>query len=95
MNPAVMDPSHMPRKNLHTKSPAKLVQAAWQIREMAQTRTLRLDTGLVTDSVAAWIRRLPHPSSDGEPLESKVLREFKDEVTDVKYRSEPIVLIGR
>ena len=56
---------------------------------MAQTRILRLGTGLVMDSVAACIRRLPHPSSNGEPLEGKVLRVFKDEVTDVKYRSEP------
>ena len=47
MNPAVMEPSHMPRKNLHTKSSAKLVQAAWQIREMAQTKILRLGKGLV------------------------------------------------
>lgn len=43
----------------------------------------------VMDSVAGWIRCLPHPSSNGEPLEGKVLRVFKDKVTDVKYGSEP------
>jgi len=47
MNPAVMEPSHMPKMSLHTKSSAKLVQAAWQIKEMAQMKMLRLDIGLV------------------------------------------------
>lgn len=89
MNPAVMEPSHTPKTNLHTNSPAKLVQAAWQVREMAQTKMLTLCTASVMDGVAAGIGRSPHPSSDGEPLQGKVLRVFKDEVADVKYRAEP------
>lgn len=43
MNPAVMEPSHMPRKSLHTKSSVKLVQAAWHANEMPQTKIFRLN----------------------------------------------------
>ena len=44
MNPAVMEPSHMPSTNLHTKSPVKLVQAAWETNAMPQMRMFRLGT---------------------------------------------------
>lgn len=87
--PAVMEPSHIPRRSLHTKSPEKLLQAAWDIRAMAQTKILRLGIMLVVDGLVAWTRCSPHPFANGEPLEGKVLGVFKDQITDVEYRSEP------
>lgn len=70
MNPAVIDPSHMPKNNLHTKRPAKLVHAAWQVSAIAQTRMLRLGAGsAVGTGIGSWMRDSPHPSSDGESLE--------------------------
>ena len=36
--------------------------------------------------------KIPHPFSDGESLKSKVLRVFEEEVAEVEYRPEPVVL---
>jgi hypothetical protein len=41
-NPAVMDPSHMPRMRRTANKPAKFLQAAWQQRATAQIDILRL-----------------------------------------------------
>lgn len=42
MNPAVMEPSHMPKKMRTTKRPAKLWQAAWAHRATAQIDIFKL-----------------------------------------------------
>lgn len=42
MKPAVIDPSHMPRINLTTKSPAKFLHAAWEHNATAHTNMLKL-----------------------------------------------------
>jgi hypothetical protein len=44
-NPAVIDPSHIPRMRRTTNKPAKFLQAAWEQRATAQIDILKLEGG--------------------------------------------------
>ena len=36
-------------------------------------------------------KNIPHPFSNGKPLQGDILRIFEDEVADVEDRAQPIV----
>ena len=35
------------------------------------------------------VRNLPHPFTNGEPLQSQVLRELENKITNIEDRSQP------
>jgi hypothetical protein len=53
-NPAVMDPSHIPRTRRTANNPPKLLQAAWEQRATAQIDIFKLEKG------ESWIRFETH-----------------------------------
>lgn len=87
-NPAVIDPSHIPKIKRTMNRPAKFLQAAWQHSATAQMKMLRLPN-LISENPAGVeiIANRPQPLSDREALEGKILRKFEREIAEVEYRS--------
>lgn len=91
MNPAVIDPSHMPRMRRTTNNPAKFLQAACVQRATPQIKMLMLGFKVNDHSSLSSENDVPHPLADWEPLQCQVLRVLEDEVTQVEDGAEPVV----
>ena len=94
MNPAVIEPSHMPRMNRTAKRPPKFLQAACEQSATPHMKMLMLPVPDVKSAPrmtpAPRVPCAPHPFPDGEPLESEVLGILEDEVAQVEDRPEPM-----
>lgn len=96
MNPAVIEPSHIPRMMRTTKSPAKFLHAAWEHRAIAQMDMFKLSSGgPFSPGHGEGADTVPHPLSDREALETEVLRKLEEEVAEVEDGPEPVLRCSR
>ena len=88
IKPAVIEPSQIPRIRRTAKRPAKLLQAAWLHKAMAQMNTFKLDTRHFSKwSSVKNVWTQPHPFSDGKPLQRQILRKLEGEISEIEDRS--------